>query len=144
MQVYIYVHSFIVESLKKSGALVVKRTEKIPIDEPDVKITETSQLHSNSSVNQSCTSFHPIAKKQAQPLAENHTDNLPKEPVLKKKGKTVSISDDVEEHEIESERSMKDESSTENIHNRPKGTRLTKVKHITSENTKNVNECKNQ
>ena len=141
--------AFIVESVKKSGALVIKRTEKIPVDEPDaVKITETSCLHDNSSVNQSRTSFYQAPKKQVQPLAENQTNNLPNGPIIKKKGKTVSISDEVEEHEIESENTLKeDESQTESTCNKPKGTRLTTVKHISKDSkhvTKNVNDCKTQ
>ena len=127
---------------------MVKRTEKIHVDEPDVvQITETSRIHNNSTMNQSQTSYHQPTKQQTQPLAEN-TENIPNGPIIKKKGKTVSISDEVEEHEIDCERSTKaDDSQSENTCNKPKGKRLTAVKHISVENkhaTKNVNDCKSQ
>ena len=137
------------ESVKKSGALVIKRTEKIPVEESTVKITETSHIHDNSTINQSQRSFHLADKQQTQPLAENQTENIQNGPIIKKKGKTVSISDEIEEHEIECESSQQeDESLTENTSNnsnRPKGKRLTTVKYITSSKQHNSkNECKNQ
>ena len=141
-------HVLFLESVRKSGALVVKRTEKIPVEESTVKITETSHIHDNSTINQSQRSFHQADKQQTQPLVERQTENIQNGPIIKKKGKTVSISDEIEEHEITCERSQQDESVTENTSepgNRPKGRRLTTVKHITaSKQPTSQNDCKTQ
>lgn len=141
---------FFPDSVKKSGALVVKRTETIPLDDHDeVNITETSRIQDNSTINQSQTTSYET--KPLQPLVEK-VDNLQKVTSLEKstfskcvKTKTVSISDDVEEHEIEK---RDKETDSENIPRpKQKGRTLTAVKHISKENSKtvkDVNECKSQ
>lgn len=149
------------ESLKKSGVLVVKRSETIPPDGPDqVRITETSILHDRSVFNQSLQNSHPRDKsqlsshsreKQAQPLAETVV-NQHNRPEFQEsrfsnftKSKKVSISDDVEEFEIEK---LEEEITVENKPpQKQKGRTLTEVKCISTEKSKNakdVNECKSQ
>lgn len=119
-----------------------------------MNITETSRIHDNSTINQSqATSCETkfVQPKFVQPLVEK-ADNLQNITSLEKstlskciKTKTVCISDDVEEHEIE-----KRDKETDS-ENKPKplqkGRTLTAVKHISKESSKNVkdvNECKNQ
>ena len=118
------------------------------MEDSTVKITETSHIHDNSTINQSQRSFHQGDKQQSQPLVESQTENIQNGPIIKKKGKTVLISDEVEEHEITCEQNQQEESVTENMsesRNRPKGKRLITVKHVTaSKQHMSHNECKSQ
>ncbi|XP_060590958.1 protein Spindly-like [Ruditapes philippinarum] len=136
------------DSVKKSGALVVKRTEKIPLDEQEeINITETTL--NETAFNQSQMSLHPAHEKNSQPLAVKVDDNQKQLPVTKKsalskciKTKSVSISDDVEEHEIEKDSDIGSENKPDT---KQKGRKLTAVKHISNvKPTMDVNECKSQ
>lgn len=141
------------DAVKKSGVLVVKRTEMIPLDGPDtVSITETSRLHDNSAINQSQCSSQPVEKQQVQPLAEkieNKPERLDRAQKSSfsdfSKAKKVSISDDIEEHEIE-KREIDHEAENKPV-KKQKGRTLTAVKHISTAQSKpagDVNECKSQ
>jgi hypothetical protein len=134
--------------VKKSGALVVKRTEKIPLDEQEkINITETTL--NETAFNYSQMSSHPASEKKSQPLAVKVDDNQKQLPVTKKsalskciKTKSVSISDDVEEHEIEKDSNIGSENKPDT---KQKGRKLTAVKHISNvKPTMDVNECKSQ
>ncbi|KAL4228526.1 Protein Spindly [Mactra antiquata] len=133
------------ESVKKSGVLVVKRTEIIP-DEGE--ITETSVLHSKT-LNQSNTS---ILTEKKKPLLshsdskENKTDKTDFKSFTNcSKKKTVSLSDHVEVHETECDRlSEADIQPPEKMKRKVRP--ITAVKHISSDNVKSVkkDDCKTQ
>lgn len=134
------------DSLKNSGVLVVKRTERIPLEDcNEVKLMETSALSDKSTMNQSVSSRQPQGDKTSVKPLHEKDENVPdKSPLckyLKKQAKTVTISNDVEEHKIETE-AVKDGVADERT--KGKGRTITAVKHIASDSTKTVNECKSQ
>ncbi|XP_053409120.1 protein Spindly-like isoform X2 [Mercenaria mercenaria] len=137
------------DSVKKSGVLVVKRTEKIPLDDQDeVNITETTL--NDTAINQS-QSVQKTSGENSQPLVEKvnniqKTLTEPEKCTFSKyiKKKSVSISDDVTEHTIERE-SDQDRGSENEPDIKQKGRKLTTVKHISNvKPTMDVNECKSQ
>ena len=136
------------DSVKKSGALTIKRTEKIPMQDPaDIKIKETCRNQQNSFINQSKS----MTKISDKTLIQPNVDPFNKTGVnlldcLKKKGKSVSISDEVEIHEIEN-LDQNDHEQEVSVTPKKKGKTFAEVKHVQKEyvnKLQEVNECNTQ
>ncbi|XP_052805978.1 protein Spindly-like [Mya arenaria] len=131
------------ETMKKSEALVVKRTEKIPLDD-EVKIRE-SRLN-NTTVNQSQTAFDDTGPKtnQSERVLQPGSENLTSKSLLSYvKKKCVSISDSDEVHYFEGENKPENDADKTGIEQSVVGRKVTVKKHISAPKD-NVNECKSQ
>ena len=134
----------------------MKRSEKIPVQDPnDVKITETCHAQDSfNNLSKSNAVLNNINQSQSNCFATENNPN-PKVNLLAclKKRKTVKISKEIDEHEIEIDEheieneDIEAERTETDAKKGPKGRLITDVKYVKTDcvnNLQDVNQCKNQ